>query len=381
LSLPGWTRPKILRPLSFRRHYLYHIPGLQLVLLPQPPLRPPVQGEEEALADVGVDPVGEVLRRRALLHQVGVREDDPVPVRPLPLVLHREDGYVFEKLEDRPVEALLNPGPACRLEDGPDLLQACLLGSGEVFYHLKVRVARSVSDRAGFIRHPQRHLGGGAGGNDDLVQSLQAGDELGGGDVHLVCGDDHRLAGVPQETREPLHVVVSPLRGVALHRRQGPADVVIGDPGARQLLGDEGLDLDVLGPDPPHQPLPVAVEDPEEPHPDLALEKLHIRQGVVVSYADGVTLRVGGAGGVQDVDDRLRHPEAVQKLVTEALTQMGVGDEPGHVDQLHGDVPRPFPAPAALRRELPAGAGDPDVRDPVVRIDGGEGVVCYLHLG
>ena len=101
----------------------------------------------------------------------------------------------------------------------------------------------------------------------------------------------------------------------------------------------------------------------------------------MVSDADGVTLRVGGAGGVQDVDDRLRHPEAVEELVTEPLAEMGVGDEPRHVDQLHGDVPHPVPAPAALRRELAAGAGDPDVRDPVVRIYGGEGVVCYLHLG
>jgi len=229
------------------------------VLLPEPPLGPPVQGEEEAVADVGVDPVGEVLRRRALLHQVGVREDDPVSVRPLPLVLHREDGYVFEKVEDRPVEALLDPRTAGRLEDPPDLLQARLLGSGEVFYQLKVRVARPVLDRAVFVRHPQGHLGGGAGGNDDLVQRLQAGDELGGGDVHLVGGDDHRLAGVPQQPRELLHVVVSPLRRVALHRREGPADVVIGDPGAGELLGDQGLDLDVLGPDPPHQPLPVSV--------------------------------------------------------------------------------------------------------------------------
>ena len=89
LSLPG-------------AHDLDDVAVLQFGALLDPHPAPGVDGVEEALADLGMDAEGEVLRGRAPAHQEGVREDTPLLVGAMVLVLHRVGDGLFVEFEDRP---------------------------------------------------------------------------------------------------------------------------------------------------------------------------------------------------------------------------------------------------------------------------------------
>ena len=79
-----------------------------------------------------MDLVGQIPRGGPSLHQIGVGKDGAVLVRPLVLVLHREDGDVVQKVEDHPVHALLNAGALPLRKELSYILQASLLGLVQV---------------------------------------------------------------------------------------------------------------------------------------------------------------------------------------------------------------------------------------------------------
>ena len=102
----------------------------------------------------------------------------------------------------------------------------------------------------------------------------------------------------------------------------------------------------------------------------------------MIAKAHRIALRIRPAGGIQDMDHRLGHPQSIKKLVAQPLSQVGVGHQAGHVYQLDGNEPRAVLAPSAalFDPQLPAGAGSADIGHAVVGIDGGEGVVCNIHI-
>ena len=82
------------------------------------------------------------------------------------------------------------------------------------------------------------------------------------------------------------------------------------------------------------------------------------------------------------MNHRLRHSQSIQKFVPKALAQVSVRHQAGNVDQLDGDEPHPVLASSAtlLNPQILAGAGDAHIRDAMVGVDRGKGIVGYIHL-
>lgn len=138
---------------SLRRHDLYDVPVLQLVLLSQPHLALAVDGKEEALPDIGVHPEGQVARRAAPFHEECIGQDHALSVAKFVLILHRIEHDIVEQLEDGPVDALLHSSSAVLLHERPDLLQTRCLGFVELAHDLKVGVAWLVFDQPRLLGH------------------------------------------------------------------------------------------------------------------------------------------------------------------------------------------------------------------------------------
>lgn len=67
----------------------------------------------------------------------------------------------------------------------------------------------------------------------------------------------------------------------------------------------------------------------------------------MVAGTHGIPFAVGPAAGIDDMEDRIRLPEVIEKLVAEALALVGVGNKPGDIDQVHGNEPAAVNAVAA----------------------------------
>ena len=73
-------------------------------------------------------PEGQIARRAASLHEEGIRQYHALAVRELVLILHGIEHNIVQKLEDGPVDALLNARSTVLLHQSPDLLLSPLLG-------------------------------------------------------------------------------------------------------------------------------------------------------------------------------------------------------------------------------------------------------------
>src|ERR1041385_2934823 len=150
-----------LSPLSLRLgEDLDDVAGLQLVAGADGALRAAVPGADEVLAEVGVDAVRQLPRRRPLRHEVAVGQDAALLVGELALVLDREDRDEVQQVEGRRLQHLGDAGAAQRLEGvRRDVVEALALRLAERPLDGEGGVAGMVVDRARLRRLLQRQLG------------------------------------------------------------------------------------------------------------------------------------------------------------------------------------------------------------------------------
>lgn len=113
-----------------------------------------------------------------------------------------------------------------------------------------------------------------------------------------------------------------------------------------------------------------------DPSNDLTAQPGYVDAGVV---APGVlTLRIGGAADVNNVDEGVGVAEVVEELVAQTFALVGAGDKTGDIQQLDGDtalaVVTGTIVGAASVGNIMAGAGavDLQVAYGALRVDGGE---------
>ena len=82
------------------------------------------------------------------------------------------------------------------------------------------------------------------------------------------------------------------------------------------------------------------------------------------------------------MNDSFRYAQSIQELIAQALAQMGIRHQAGHVDQLDGDEALAVLASAAafLDAQLLAGAGRAHIGYAVVGVDSSKRIVGNIHI-
>jgi hypothetical protein len=80
------------------------------------------------------------------------------------------------------------------------------------------------------------------------------------------------------------------------------------------------------------------------------------------------------------MDDGIGLPQVVEELVPEATPLVRIRYKSGDIDDIHRDEPDPVGAAGARHPEPFARACGPDISDPEIRVDSGEGVISDLGM-
>ena len=148
---------------------------------------------------------GYVRRGGTARHEERVREDVSTLVGPMMLILHREHDDQVQELEHCLLQALLHARRPSFLQEHCDHIEGFRLAGRQLpwFEDLERRPAGLVCDEGCRRRAAEGELV--LGGRRNRVISFEVGQSvqgIRGRQIRFVCGEDHRLAALPQRPRE-----------------------------------------------------------------------------------------------------------------------------------------------------------------------------------
>ena len=167
-----------------------------------------------------------------------------------------------------------------------------------------------------------------------------------------------------------------PQRQVNLHLRESEAC----QPSKENLFGRRFLEVGPAG-----FLVPVPREDPRNPVREFVLEEVNVLNGIVTPRGNRVPFEIGYSGCIEHMYEDTGLPQVIEELVPEATALVGVRHKPRDVEHLHRDQPCAALAGGIVWLARPAEFEVrtllPDVGNPVIRLDRGEGIVRDVDRG